>query len=1259
MAYKTFGRLAGKTLAESALGETSDPNSTHKYDPANPGSKFAAYGEDGLSLVLNRALGAMSANTDYLYSLLGSPSFRTDILTPVRAGATNYGFTALTGLTIGTLQADLGVGASRPVQWMYLGLHQDQIGKYLKLYRRKATNNANGDISESGEHNDVEPTDAKLNSNGATASFFPAQTYPGSEEHSLVSAVPPIARIITDLPPYNQAVQSVSITKWDTDGVYITAYSSDELYLRPGCFIEVYNETSPTSNNGLWRIEEIRRADKTDPDGDKLILSRGGLHRIAVDDPTPFNAGEKVSWQSIPNDGIASALNAREHFAYIAYIADQDLYLTTLPAGEDFKVQGANIAYKSDSNAANYHGFKSAGSIGLIDRESGADQNWSLKVGTLIYNVSGAGNTDVIDAIGAGYPVRFDLTSATGNFYGCSPMGWALNPSLVFAADTVMGGDYYADCFTLTTVREQLSGAGATAARGLKESPFSELGMSRNEIHALRSYLKYMKVGNNHLTLSDNSLNGPMAASRQVLGEQLWKITVVPQGHATPVATNVSPGDTLTISMPAAGTIVSRDTTAVVVEVDANESLILKEVTYIGWSDQEDFTFSAPLVDGGVGVGSSFTAAGDLFWLDTIDIYPYLKDEAATPYYPGFGLNAAYNSMYSAIDKERGSARGKYIQLLVNNPVTLLHPTIGLANWYETFSIKADDINIEMINLKDRAGNYRARIRSFTETAPDPNPKYPAAGYGSTYPLQFYDTNTAADIDFSGPATNQSTLPTGTYSVLGAINKNVSWVSGDTNPWSTDIISGGACSYAGLDVSTAAASYTKQGQSYTEAIQTNWVTLADPSTNYITYNVSTNTYAAEATIDPSDDDKVYLHKYVVAGGIVTVDVDLRMHIQRVDQRVDLYVGSFHTPFDSYTDQVGHFDTLSGAIAAIDVMNNDSAGSYNRAWRIKVIGNVLESSTALPIAIPTDGLIIEGAPHSDHRLVWGIDNADYQGALFDMNGKSGLVWRDLHIHHDDSAATPQAVISRVVWDEATVGAVGGWLFQNVTITAAIASTLHSFLYVSGSTSATNIRVEDCNWSGASEFGIHISEPSRVWITQTELVGTETQAGVGGAVAGIYLYSAAGTEGVWVTDCEVNTFQSVGIWCGRIDKPIIRGNVIHTIDVADTTNTDVTVEAAYGIYLDLNCDKGVVSGNEVEFIGAFAGAPDTVAGIHADCSKTRVYGNSASLLGALATQYGIWLGANSTNCIADTNQTNNYGLTDAGAANTVGASNRDDV
>lgn len=1247
MSYKFFGRLGGKTFASAALEATSEPNSTHKYVPAAVASKMIAYGEPGLAIAFNRALGALSANTDYLRAVLGGSAMRADMLAPERTeGGTVSGFTALTGVATGETQIDLGLGARTPVTWVYLGLHKDQMHKYVRMYRRLTGVLANVYL-DATEVNEVSPTDAKINGNGGTASFFPTQVYTGSEEHALVSQIPGVSRIAADLSPYGgapPAALAVAISSWDSDGFYCTTYSTDELYLRPGCFVEIYNENSPSSNNGLWRVEDIRRADKTDPAGDKVVLSRGGLHRVSVNSTVPFNVGERVSWRSRPDDLAASTAELREHYAYVAYIIDDDLYLANFAGGEDFKLQGGNIAYKVSENAAAYRGFKHVNHPGMIDREDSADQNWSLTSGTLLYNLSGAASTEVLDVIDAGYPVQFSTISVPGNFYGCSPLGWALNPSLTFAADEVVGGDYYVDCFTLSTVGEQLVSQGAGPSRAALEAPYATLGMSRNAMFSLHGALKFAKVGGQSLSVSSNTLNGPFTATRAVLGEQLWKLTVAWSAGAVQTVDVVPAGDILTgataIEMTGGNTTTATPTNAVVVSAGANNELILSNVTRLAWSLEEDFTL--PPIE----VGSTFTHSGTTFIVTSIPYSPALRDGTGTDYYPSYGLNAAYNSEFSAIAAERNSGLGNVIALTGGRPLTLLqeHGVVGAG--LDAFEVRDDRADAGIITLKQRDGTLRARIKAVGDS------------------LTLRDTNTLSDIPFSG-ATPYNALPGTAASILEALHGGIVGSAGITGPWSTSVLGGATITKtvaapfagAGIYINASAGRYIREGQVYTSTAAPLFEELPVAGTRYVAYTPTADVYTLETTLDPSDVSKVYLHKYVTVASVLTEDIDIRMPLRRVDAKMELTVG---TPLvAAYAEEVANFTTLGDAFKAIQVWEDDASGGYKVPWSIRVIGGVDEPGADLPLVIPANGMVIHGAPHSDHEIVWA-SAGDTNVALFNMNEMKGLVFRDLNIRFDGAACTAQPVnLERIVWDGRN-GAADDWLFDNVTVTATTPSRLHGFLSTtSGGGPSTRVRIRDCNWTGASDFGVHLGDPLDVHIHGSTIEGQaiNAQSATGGQ-GGVYFVgpSSQNTSPVLVTDCCIREWQFFGI----------RADTCKNVTISNTTVADIgepfAATPVYGILFDGACDRAIVSNNRVMYVGTSADdLGDLAVGIYVDGAKTIVHGNNvelaASVLVGAGTFYGVYLSSVSSNCIATTNQTNGATLTDVGTASTV-ANNRDD-
>jgi len=377
MSYKYFGRLAGKThTARKSLTESAPPNTLTPFNPQAPATKLLAYGEDATSLAFNRALSALSANVDYVASVLDAPALRREIIRPSRHtadgdwteggwshGCVSLGESGSGGLSTGEDAIHIpSPGPNKvPSYWVHLGLHKTALGERVKFFRTQ--NQSLGGPTATGKdvneehvegtpnpeitghalatvHHIAKPDDAFLNfpMSAGSLSYFDftyklqgTQHYLGNEEEGLVNHIPPIERMKPNMAPYNNDWHSEQIYKWDTDGVYLKSITFSQLNLRPGCYVEISSdgdEDVNKGNNGLFQIASITRSDHVPSSGgpgDKAILTRGGLCKVTVRDWRMFGRGELVSWASAPNHMDQTADTAlkpglRKNYAHVAYI---------------------------------------------------------------------------------------------------------------------------------------------------------------------------------------------------------------------------------------------------------------------------------------------------------------------------------------------------------------------------------------------------------------------------------------------------------------------------------------------------------------------------------------------------------------------------------------------------------------------------------------------------------------------------------------------------------------------------------------------------------------------------------------------------------------------------------------------------------------------------------------------------------------------------------------------------------------------------
>lgn len=556
-----------------------------------------------------------------------------------------------TGKTDLHLSGGTNASGRVPAQWVYVGQTPNELQRHVKFHRVEgqygggvpggggavhpegatdlsvvANPNETGGLQPIQDtHHTVCPSDVFENDteyNSGTGYSYHQPKYKNQEQRFLTSQaasgiplyIPPVKRIKTDLPPYSGNERYARIAEWDTDGLYIKDYSFDELYLKPGCFVEITGdgaEGAQAGNNGLFQIAEIVPADAKPPTGtgSKVILTRGGLHKVTVRDYMQFMEGEFVSWRTAPyhqdsgdpTDPESTALNPalRSNFAHIAFVVPRpdllrddrpderpgDLYLSASTDTTRFVTKnydGADGSYDWSRGVAHasggvttynrYGGQRSRNSVGLPDKEDGAEQNWGLLPGTFLFHGHAhiwpedhsAGEWGMAAAIGdikfgsdvlgpddgvhngvvaAGEPVLFSLETAPGLIYGCAPSGFILNPVLTFQdGKSFYSGSYQAHIKTLSTVRENLLSA-------IKPDFFTEglnldAGLDFADAMKLRGWQSFLRTGTDaeidkqttvELPLGvgpgiphprNDGLNTTDSPTAQILGSSLWELYV-------------------------------------------------------------------------------------------------------------------------------------------------------------------------------------------------------------------------------------------------------------------------------------------------------------------------------------------------------------------------------------------------------------------------------------------------------------------------------------------------------------------------------------------------------------------------------------------------------------------------------------------------------------------------------------------------------------------------------------------------------------
>lgn len=678
MPKKNYGRLVGSTAADSARAETSKPSGRFPYASQSPGTKLIAITETNGSVNLNRPFVALAENQAHLEMILGAPALKQDILPPRRDNSGSpSGFTTLAGVSPGQLEIPLtGGGGAVPIAWVYHGLRKENVGRYIQLYRAKADEHAE-DLSpeDFDKAQMVTPTDVLYGYGSGGTSLFPTVAAVGDRDHAHPTAIPHI-RVLDDTEaPYDAGPVPLGASSWEHDGVRITTVRWAELYARPGCFLYVSNAET-ASNNGLWYIESIIEAEDS-VDGNKVILSRGYLHKVTVTDATNFSAGDRVTWRPIPehDNAVGSTTLNRTASAYIAFRDGDDLYLVDELGYESFAHTATNQDALVNTDNATHLRYLASGSLGFQDEEPNATENWVMPIGTILYSAVSGASSDVVSSVaaGSGHVFSEESTSST-QVQVCNPLGFWLNPGLLFTVNSVdpdpylLGGDYYVTCSTLSTVREKLTQGGADIARGVTHG--GTAGMTAAARQYLLSALTAMRTGaQSYSTGTDTSSHGFAPAARR-LGSDRWVVEVSHPSSTVFETWWIGQGSPQEITW---GT--SQLVRAQVVHVDGN-TIVMSRARAVDWAPV------APYAEELLKAGSVLTGTrlddlgGSFFYISTMVDYPRvsISDGAggliSDAQDISTGLDAAYNNMFDSDPKARGAGQGNRIYAEEDKPPT-------------------------------------------------------------------------------------------------------------------------------------------------------------------------------------------------------------------------------------------------------------------------------------------------------------------------------------------------------------------------------------------------------------------------------------------------------------------------------------------------------------------------------------------------------------------------------------------------------------
>jgi hypothetical protein len=331
----------------------------------------------------------------------------------------------------------------------------------------------------------------------------------------------------------------------------------------------------------------------------------------------------------------------------------------------------------------------------------------------------------------------------------------------------------------------------------------------------------------------------------------------------------------------------------------------------------------------------------------------------------------------------------------------------------------------DTVAVANHVGVVRRDIR--TPITPDAVPGT-AYSHDTTYgfakrsdTLRFRDTTLTPRVDGSLEVTQEDF--TGTQGLLADLFS--SWA-----------LSGGLLSFpGGLVVDVSASDILIEGKKL--ALPAGSVTLPAVNGPYYIYVDGTTdplcpVYSYDTTLPiPGPNADVLLGRVDVVGGVVDAStyIDLRNPLKDIDRRVDITVGDYGAwaPADH-----PHFVTLAEAIAYVGEMMEPPSGNSGRSWRIKVIGYTNE--TAVPIVMPTDGIIIEGAavrraggPGSQTTVRWNAAATP----LFELNGKTDLVFDNLAFEYENTGQPNDATFEQVVFAQ-DVGGAGSLISERLVV-----------------------------------------------------------------------------------------------------------------------------------------------------------------------------------------------------------------------------------
>lgn len=537
--------------------------------------------------------------------------------------------------------------------------------------------------------------------------------------------------------------------------------------------------------------------------------------------------------------------------------------------------------------------------------------------------------------------------------------------------------------------------------------------------------------------------------------------------------------------------------------------------------------------------------------------------------------------------------------------------------------VKADgaDVKTPQISVKDSTGARRfwldeqGRFHHQAEAGGANGIPFGGAATGSTATTQ----DNAMDVLLPG-------------NILGSLNRVADHERMLGYVMGAAILSGCAVTdVGGLFVQVATGTTAGVGRL---AIQTPAIVIELPNNtaSYITFDG--HSFFTATTAPPVDEAPV---AWILTGaGAIQQIVDLRLIPATMDRRTDLHVGG----------PDAHFATLGAAVKFVNHLCKPGTGAPSRTWRILVRGHTVEPDT---IQFTTGNVLIEGAG-ADASSTTGAARLSWSGdkPLFDLNGQTDLCFRGLGIAYDFATISAVAV-SRVVFDNVSAVQFQRLHIERVRIVKVGAGRIHGYMRTAGGGGGGGVFIRDCDWSGATEFGISLTAHD-FHLNDCTIAGENgTQApATAGSSGGLVLT----LTNSYIGNVHLSGWGNNGVVLSGCDGVRVRDCDVHAATVNGTT-TKIRGFAIIGSSV-----RVWLNNVRTWTLGAL-GCDAT--GIEVSGASTRVHLQDcdAAVDVMVAAPIGISLAADASFCHVDNCQTNAQGLTNLGAGNSIGAGNRDDA